>query len=501
MRIEDDPNHKLAMMIAKRGQKPSETKELDDKGAPKTAETKAKTGEKPEVKTSGSLTGLIAEALKFRVDKSKEEPKKKPEPEKPEQKAAEKNPEKPEKKPETPKTIVSKKKSEPAAPDPMRMAGEAAAAATKEAISAAFARSDATKSKTETPEDEMPEDFRHDYEVAKHLAALNPKYKDAAKLVLNEFTRTEEYARQWEAQNTGKTFDPNAEEHDEFYSSLSRPWAEHEFRQAEIEMAAEKLVQRKASESEAKLKELEAKNAKFELSGIAQQAINTSAVLLAKAVDEAAHDIIAKEGFNKLAEADPIIADELGRALDALQPMIRTAIEIDDPQQRIAFDPKKHPEHEQWLKFLFEKEEQYSGEKDEQGRLFASRNEYVKLGEAQRAKRWYLTVNHLISEMVADASAVAKEQIEKERERIKKTAERLGYVPKDAKNGQADTKTRKSETTKKEESGRSENLNDDGTKPLSPSTNSGVKIDNKSDPTKTRAGNLLDLTGNILFGR
>jgi hypothetical protein len=480
----------MRQMIANRGKKKGDETETKTE---KIVETPKKTEEKAETKPSSNLGGLIAEALKFRSDKPKtptEEPKKTAEPAKAEDK-------KPELAKETPKTVVSKRKAEPAPPDPMRIASEAAAAAVKEAIGAMSPRAGVEKTATETRVDQLPDEFRHDYEVAKHLAATNLKYKGAEQEILNEVARTEEYARRWEDQNPGKAYNPKDAEHNEFYDAQVKPWSDYEFRAAERAMEAAPIDARHSAEIDAKLKKLEEENAKHQLSQVVGQTVNFVAIALARAVDEAAHGVIMKQGYNKLEESDPLTAEELVRTLNVLSPRIETAIQLDDPKGRIPFDPKNNAQHAQWLKFLFKKEHEFSGQRDAEGRLFATRNEFAKLPDAQREGRFYLTADHLVSEMVVDAAEEAKASIEQERERMKKMAARLGYVPAEQKNGEPSKSVASTEPKLKAP----ETPSPDVSKPVSPSVGGGAKIDTQGEPKQTQVQNLLTATGNILFGR
>lgn len=501
---EDDPNFKLRSMIGRRGKKEevkteTKTEETGEKKA-ETTETKAET--KPDGK-GGDVAGLIAQALKFRKpDATKES--------KTETKASEgatKEPDPTTKAPDpatkATATVVTKKKAEPVQPNPMQIASEAAAAAASAAVTAATAGLPRHQAKTEAPEDALPDDFRYEYEVAKHLSATNPKYKDAPQRILNEFKRRAEYARTWEAQNPGKVFDPEDEEHNALEESLERPWSDHEFRRAEIQLEAKALAHEQSAEDRKKLRDLEERNAKAELAPIAGQTVNSVALLLAENVDKAAHDLITKEpgGFAKLQENDPITAEALVDALNALAPRIQTAIFVDDPERRIDFNAKKNPDQAEWLKFLFEKEAQYAGTTDERGRLFASRTEYVQLPQAQQARRWYLTQDHLISEMVAEAVTQVKSRVEKERERGKKVAAALGYVPKPESSNGKPGETHKSGATNETKETKSETTTTTETKPVSPTVGSGAKIDTQGDKLTTKNDDLWAKTGKILFGR
>jgi len=507
MTPEDDPNHKMSVMLsrrtkkteAKEGEKGNETEAKTEK----TAETTAKDGEKTETKPLSGLADLLSQNLKFRAkdgtkttEKAKEEVKTEAKEEKTETNAA---------KTETKdqKTVVTKKKVEPTTADHMRIMGETAAAAASAAVTAAMPKVSTQQTKSESPEDSLQDDYKRDYEIAKHLATIDARYKDAPQKILAEHARVEDYARRWEQANPGKVFDPAGEDHNEFYASIERPWSDDEFVDARADMIAERKAAQKVSKLEEKQKAIEEREAKRELSGAAAQTVNTVAMLLAKNVDETAHELIVKDpqGFAKLQDNDPITADALVEALNALAPRIETAVLVDDPQQRISFDHKNNRDHKEWLDYLYDKEAQYAGQADDRGRIFASRNEFVKLPPAQQARRWYLTADHLISEMVADKVIEVKDRIQKERERGKKVAAALGYVPKESKNGETTKEAQKSDVTKTTETKKEETTTTTDTKPVSPSVGSGAKIDTQGEGKKTPFDDLWGKTGKILFGR
>lgn len=502
MTLEDDPNHKMAMLIKKRGTKGEEKgNEAETKDA-KTGEKDAKTTEKTETKPSSGLGDLIAGALRFRVDQPKKDEKKdekSPEAKVDATKADEK---KTETKAADKKTIVTKKKPEPSTADHMRAAAMAAAEAATAAVTAALPKPVTQTSKTTAPEDELPDDFRYEFEVAKHLAAKNPKYKDAPQQILDEYAKRTQYADRWEAQNAGKIFNPKDPEHNEFEESMERPWSDHEFNRAAIQMEAKVLAAEEAAKDRGKIKAMEEREAIRELTGAAQQTVNSVAMILAENVDPAAHAVIKEpNGFAKLQENDPFTAEALVDELNQLAPRIQTAIIVDDPQQRVGFDADNNPDQKAWLKYLYEKEAQYAGHTDEAGRLFASRSQFVKLPPEQQARRWFLDVNHLISEMVADAVQNVKARVEKERERGKKVAAALGYIPKPETNGGKKDDPSKADASKKAEDKKPESTNNDNAKPASPAAGGGAKIDNQGGTPQTGVARVLGLTGNILFGR
>ena len=457
---EQDPNHTLQVMINKRKAKKNPEKE-------EKAEIPEKKDDKAEEKPR--LNSLIADALKFtKREKAKpaDEPAK--EEKKPEAKA-EKPPEE-EKKPD--KTIVSAKKK----PDePLDTAKLVADTANSVAQAVAGVMKPASQPATEAAkpetsvEDTLKADDRQEYIVAKHLSETNPKFKGAEKVVLEHIKKSEEYAARWEAANQGKLFDPDADEHDEFYASLEKPWSDSEFQDALIDIKANQIVEKKLKGFTEKTKEIELNSARMELAPAVDKAFASAAGHLVKAMGDDINETIMKHGFSKLEESDPIVAEVLTQTLGPLRPIIETAIQIDDPQGRFAYNPNNEL-HQQWGEILLEGEAMCSGKKDDHGRMFASRMQYSKMSKTQKEKHWYLTSEHIIKGVVEFAAKTAKEIAQKEKERITKVAQSMGYTAKEA-------EPKKTEATDKKEEKKPEVVAPAAVKPVSPSAGGDAKID------------------------
>lgn len=386
-----------------------------------------------------------------------------------------------------PKTIVGKKKAAaPAAPN----ITEITAAATTAAVRALQGppKTDAPAVK---PEDALKPEDRHDYEVARVMAETNPKYKDAPRVVLEHVRKSEAYASKWEADNKGKVFDPDDDEHNEFFDSLEKPWSDYEFRAAETEMVAERIAEKTTRKSETKIKALEQDNARLELTPIIHNNFVAAAGYMAEQLQ--VKDKLAK-GFAAFQEEDPITADAIANALGPIQPLIEAIVQIDEPRGRFPVDEKK-PAHQAWLQLLADKEAQNAGVESEDGKMFATRSAFWNMNDAQRARHWYLTADHLLSAVVNDAVAAATERVKTEKEKQTRIARSLGYVlPGEVKPGAAKTVA----------------TNGDGgshtpqpptavAKPVSPSVGSGAKIDTKGETSKTGRSATLAAMGDILF--
>jgi hypothetical protein len=484
---EDDPNYHMEMLLAKRRtKKPAEEAKAPEKPAepePENAETKPGE-EKPR------LNDLIAKALKFTPKKEEKKVETHVTPAV-ETKSAEEKPEKEE--PKSAKTIVTKKQAAPEPIDTARLVTDAINATARALQPTTKPEEVAPSAK---PEDALKEDDRQEYIIAKYLSDTNPKFKGAEKVVLDHIKKSEEYAARWENANPGKLFDPNDEDHDDFYASLSKPWTDRDFRDAEIEMKAEQIVERKLKGSQAKLDKLEQESARIELTPVVDRVFNSAAATLAKAVGEDVHEKITKQGFSKLEQDDPITAQVLAETLGPLQPIIETIIQIDDAKGRFAIDPK-NPLHQKWNEILLEGESKCAGIKDEQDRLFCTRAAYAQMNQVQRQKHWYLTPDHLVAGVVDYASKTAANIIKAEKERQKRIAESLGYVPKASVAGNGAGAS----ATKADDKVVPEKQPETVVKPVSPSVGSGAKIDDKGEKPKTDHSLLMDAFTKTLFGK
>lgn len=480
---DDDPNLKLQSIIARRN-KP-DNKEEDKK-------IEDKKDEKPKGDPA-KVSGLIGKALGFKQTEDKKE--ESDDGEKKTEDKKEDREKKDEKDTESKKTIVKPKKTptQPAAIDVSKIATAAATAAVKAISPDAKVVRGREESKIE---ETLKGDDLHEYEVAKYMADLSPKFKDAPKIVLDHIKKADAYASNWEKENKGKVFDPNDDEHDEFFSALHKPWSDHEFRNAEIEIAAERVSERKNRQSETKFKELETENARIALTPVIERTFTAAAGLLAKKIGDDVHEKIIKNTFDKFAEEDPVTANALAVSIGPLQPIIEAAIQLDDPKGRFQFDPKNQT-HLEWNRIMLEKESELSGTEDGKGRTMVSRGEYAQMAQGQRAKHWYLTTEHLIESLVEDAADSVRKYIDSEKEKVKKMAIAMGFVPKDDKQASKP----KSEATKKAQEKAAEEDQAGVAKPVSPSSGGSAKIDDKSTGNSSGAKTLLEKTANILFSR
>lgn len=482
MSPEDDPNHLLKQMISRR--KPAAEKIAETPPEQPPAPPKPKPPEPaPEPKPATGLNDLIARELGFKPTKKKAEPKQE---EAQPAAAAEEEVKEPE--PEPPKTIVKKKAAAaPAPPDITQITTAATTAAVR-----ALRESPKPETAPLKPEDALKPEDRHEWEVAKAMAENNPKYKDAPRVVLEHIKKSEAYAARWETQNPGKVFNPDDDDHNEFFEGLEKPWPDHEFRTAEIEMAATRVAEKNNRNADTKIKALEQDNARLELTPIIERTFLAAAGHMAKQLN--VYEKLVSGTFDKLEEEDPITAGAIKTTLRPIQPLLEAIVQIDDPKGRFPID-QNNQAHQAWLQLLADKEAQYSGVESKDGKMFTSRISYERMNAAQRARHWYLTADHLASEIVEDAVKAALEYVQTEKERQKKIAISLGYLP------PPDPKaiTPKSAATNGSVAAEHAAAQPGVVKPASPSVGSGAKIDSKATSTPTGRAATIAAMSDILF--
>ena len=368
--------------------------------------------------------------------------------------------------------------------DPAAVARDAAVAATEAAMRAMPKQPEKA---APDPIEGMTEEDRHDYEVAQHLAKLDPRFKDAPEIIVGNLKKAETYAAQWEAANPGKQFDPNDDEHDEFFSRIQTPWTPAQFQNAAIDLLAEKKTEKLRAEQDERMRGVEASSAKVELKPHVDQRFTASTLEIAKALGDDVLKTLETHGWEGLSEHDPVLAQVLGATMQQVHPFIEAAIHIDDPRIGLS---KTDPMHHQWSMVVQQGEAMAAGQRDEQGRMFARRVDYARMSQAERAKHWYLTTDHIIQ----GALEYAADQVQKITEAQKQQLEKLGFKREvKPKSGTPPTPPATPPPATPPAA--------PAAKPVSPTVGSGAKIDDSDGGPKSKEARLMQTISGILFRR
>lgn len=371
--------------------------------------------------------------------------------------------------------------------DPVAVATAAATAATETAMRAIHSSAPPAKP---APLDNLSDDDKRDYEVALHLATMDPRYSDAPKIILEHVQRAEDYANRWEAANPGKEFDPKDEAHDEFFATLQRPWTANDFNEAKIDLSAEKKHAKFKQEQEVSLQGLHRDQARMELAPVVDRKFNDVTVELAKAVGDDVHKALTTAGWDALHKTDPVTAQVLATTLNQLHPFVQAAIEIDDARRRIPVDVKGDPAHAHWNTVVSTGEAGLVGQQLEDGRIFAKRADYVRMNPSQQAQHWFLTTDMIIQGAMDYAADQVKMVAKAQKENLKK----LGFVRQEeiaAPGGVTPPTPAPVPPTTTPPAPAPD-------KPVSPTVGAGPKIDDTAGPPKTGEAALMQQISRIL---
>jgi len=372
--------------------------------------------------------------------KEKAEPEKaKVEPEKAEAEKLETKAEaEPEKKPDEPAKPAAKAKKKPEIDVEgiaSRVAAETAAAITDRTTKADEKKTaDAPK-----PEDSLTSAQRRRFDIFKEMEALSPqrnaglsaKYLDAVK-------EAETHRKQWVKENPGKTYDPDADEHAEFFDSIEPRYDDDDYDDARAALR-EKPLKKELEETRAKLAdvdELKKKSTRAELEPALKEAANNAAAKTLNLIDPELFEVAADEAkVREKHAADPVIVGLKIATSKFAGQMAQEIIKVFEGHADV-----KSESFQQFQKQVADIESQLKSlpaeqQLDNAGRRFATWEEYHRLmGEnpANKAKYWFLDRDKLLDAIPEKLANNLKDYVSETEKQIESMAKARGWEKKPA---------------------------------------------------------------------
>lgn len=396
--------------------------------------------------------------LPKRPDPKAEKPDEKPTPQAPPQDTPQEEPK--EKKAATPEP---EKKDEPKpkkqkAPAKIIQASEIdPEAITRAATSAAVAAVQATKEqepKKPKEEVELPKDIERRLDYYKELEALDPRYKGITEKVV-AFSKKggaeDQYIAAWKKENPGKEYDPDSEDHEDFYRTNAPDYEE-----ADFEAARETVIERRAVEKAKKAmeptfeKQRKAQIEKETAPKLDQASYSVIAGSLG-AIDEGLLKVAQEKGDQGLEETNPLAAQIVSEVVPQYEALAHEAVKVFNGLVKV--NPEKPAASHRQLDSIALKLNDAIGRIAEEdpnqalkpivrgGRTvgykqFATYEQYQRLGDDERDNYWIVGED----EVLAHISALAAREVKAKYDRVVTAAEKaLG------------AKTRQSAPEKKEE--------------------------------------------------
>lgn len=272
---------------------------------------------------------------------------------------------------------------------------------------------------------ELPEEFAPDVAVFDEMSKLKPKeYGDIRKKLAKYAKAEDDYRNKWEGDHPGEEFDPESDEHDDFYKKIKPDYDQRDF-----ESAKESLIeQRAAARAEERLaKKYEEREQQREKASQIKPEIEREMVgLMGEMLKEADPDNaeLAKDwaSIQTIDEKNPLLADVMFHVHEDIKPVLEATIRL---FRSIDKADENNPVHQRVFALIGESEQQVlrlpvRDRYDEQGRLFATQADYQRMNPSDRQRHWYIGEKELAAVIRGRAIGQTKLLYERERQRIER---------------------------------------------------------------------------------
>jgi hypothetical protein len=357
---------------------------------------------------------------------------------------------------EKPKAAKPKPK---AAPVQHPLTQEQIVAAAAEGAARAVAPKPEPKKEAPKPDAELSDANRLEAEVLDHLGKINPKYKETGAKYRTSLKLLADYQKKWEAANEGQEFDPEADEHEDFYAKNDVHWDDQDFLRAAVDLGVEQKLATKLEEHDkTTVKKLDDRLAEIERERLQETTmpevnaqVNTAAKGFWDALGDQFEGLVKEENGAhvidseklKAIEADPDLANLVFGAAQQLQAEVGELYKLmttkktrDGRAFQLAQFDKDNPVHAAVAAFCDEVDQAFASKPeedqlDEKGRRFLPAEEYFKRLKTDRKATeegfWTPTFDDLKAIRVARTAKATKDRIESEEKRLEAFAQRRGY--------------------------------------------------------------------------
>lgn len=245
----------------------------------------------------------------------------------------------------------------------------------------------------------MNEDERYEFEVFGEMERRNPsKYKGAQEKFAKSIEAAAEYKAKWEKENPGSQFNPDDSDHDDFFSKNTVKYDKIDFRKSEVSIASRDIPEVKEARTE--LDKMKAESAVKELAPKIMQASANSIKSMLTAVDPEIAEFVEKNGGEKLVEEFPAKGQKSLQAASAVHDFSESAYRLLETDGLVSPD-QNNPVHGFIIQIITKQEpaikaQPLSAQKDDEGRMFATWQEWAGMSDAQRQKHWHLGAPEII---------------------------------------------------------------------------------------------------------
>lgn len=299
------------------------------------------------------------------------------------------------------------------------------------------------KSPLEQKLERLPDNVREEVPI---LQAMEERFPDKYKGIVNRYAdaaqKTLRYAEQWEKDHPGEQFDAKSEEHNDFFRNNEVTWDDRDYQRAAARVELQPELEKERKRTDEQLRGAEIKATQGELEPVIRQAQGAIARATLKEVAPNHVDVVLPSGhineevYKKLSDEDPLVAKAIVTELGPLAMFVREAEKLFHPSGFFEFD-SNNPAHMEIYQVAIEEEKRIKAlplqrQRDGDGRLFATRAEYLELTDREQGDRWIIGKGALIEQRRKAAATKLKESIDMVEKTVEKVAKARGYVKADA---------------------------------------------------------------------
>lgn len=277
--------------------------------------------------------------------------------------------------------------------------------------------------------------------ILEQMEAANPTaYKGLTKKFTEAIKARQEYEAAWLKENKGKEFDPEADEHNDFFKSVEVDWNDDDYAEAIADIKVAKLKSDMEKKTGEEIGKLTARDKARETEPLALSAAKATGRTFFDAVGEefkgilSPEGVVNKEAIAKLYKDDEVKAGIVFGAASGLEQMAAENVRLFNGA--VAFDANA-PIHQTLANYALAQEsamEQLSldDKKNKNGQIFTPAVDYYKMSKAEKAKHWTFSAADLNMMLAADTIRDVKSRIDADEKILQARLAKRGYKKPDA---------------------------------------------------------------------
>lgn len=313
---------------------------------------------------------------------------------------------------------------------------EAIATAAATAAVAAIKKGE-TPATPKTPQDQyegLDDDEKETIQVLERMEAdFGDSYKNLPKRYAESLKKAKNYQKDWEAKNPGQKFNPEDDEHNEFFDANEVDWKDMDFNRALARIENDKVLSKEKAKDDREKSELAARNRILEEKPVVERRRRETAKTLFAALGDDYKAVINEDGSINSAEVKRLIDEDPLREItfDAASRTEQFAEDLHLLYSGLVKFNEKNQNHAYIANFVEQQEKAMielpaAQQLNDIGQRFATSEQYQAMTPARRAYYWRFTDKD-IAELYAEFEASeAKNRIAEEENRVLKAAERRG---------------------------------------------------------------------------